>query len=167
MTNATHLAASYLLAQSSKFAGLELNNNDVLLIVTAGLILDIDYVIGYAMGKKGEAHHNFITHTPFGAFVIWALFSLTFGNQFSMPILALSLLSLFIHLTLDDVSHWFYKLKLQETSKYPQINWAYPITKFGKVDEIEKSPKDFIMKAKANTAVELILISLALFLFLS
>ncbi len=114
-----HLSASYLLTKLSK----KLSLKEILLIVFAGFVLDFDIFIGVALDKS---HHDLITHTPFGAIIVWLILVLIFKNISSFAKL-LTLTSLILHLILDEIGYWFYVLKFQTIVNQPQISWLYPL----------------------------------------
>ena len=59
-----HIATSYLISIGAKNAGFPISSNEILQIVVAGNIMDVDFIIGQFTGKTGETHHQNITHTP-------------------------------------------------------------------------------------------------------
>lgn len=176
MLTGGHVAVSYLVAESARHFGLPLTNTEVLGIVIAGNIVDLDFLLGFLNGKTGEAHHQNITHTPIGVFSIWLGIDLLFH-----PFLYLSLsllVIMMIHLVLDDIGYWAYKAKLYKSAVNPQINWLYPLTKFH-TDQLMKNNKaglllrnkDVLKYYLFNTwpifLLEIILIVTALVVFLS
>ncbi|KKP34626.1 MAG: hypothetical protein UR23_C0035G0013 [Candidatus Roizmanbacteria bacterium GW2011_GWA2_32_13] len=58
MLTGGHIAISYLLAESPKLFGLTLSNNEIILIIISGNIVDLDFLIEFINGKTGEAHHQ-------------------------------------------------------------------------------------------------------------
>ncbi len=118
-----HLGASYLLTQLAKPFKKKLLKKEILLIVFAGIILDFDIFAGMALDKS---HHDLITHTPFGATIVWLILILIFRNISSLAKL-LILASLLSHLVLDEIGYWLYCLKLQTIINQPQISWFYPL----------------------------------------
>jgi len=167
MTTASHLAAGYLIAQSTRLLGHSPTTSEVQMIMASGVFVDLDYLVGHAIGKRGESHHNFITHTPLGTFVTWVLLALFLKPYLSAISMLFALIAMITHLILDDASYWFQKLGFQEFTKTPQINWGYPFTKFSPKDPKEKTFYEFVFKQKANTITEIVLISSALLLFLT
>lgn len=168
MLTQAHIASSYLLSQAPALIGKPLTSPEVIIIIVAGNILDIDFVIGSFLGKKGDDHHNFITHTPIFVLIVWAISFVLFFQYLSQLTWILTLISVFLHLFLDDIGYWFCKLGWQQISKYPQINWFYPITSF-KIRNYEYSInpliKNYFSKAPANAILELVLILFSLLVF--
>lgn len=162
-----HIAASYLIAKSGEMIGIPLSNNETLLVVAAGNILDLDLLIGSVIGMKGEKHHNLPTHTPLGAIFIWVVWLLTFGGFFSVATNLLIFFALFIHLILDDMGYWFCKLGWQKISKSPQINWLFPFKRnyFKESTGNIKALANYTNKARVQFIVEKILIIVALLVF--
>ncbi len=151
-----HIAASYILAQSPRLFGYEPSSMDLFKIIVFGNVLDLDLLVGFVTGKRGDQHHDLITHTPLFAIVAWVVFSYFF--DFNILILA----SLLLHLILDDIGYWFCKLGLQEVSSYPQINWGYPFTTFTSKEKRVAGNKmiisNYLKKAKANVVLEIVLL---------
>lgn len=166
MLTGGHIAASYLLTQGAKSFGVPLTENEVLSVVVIGNIVDLDLFVGFLTGKTGEAHHQNISHTPIGAVIFW-----TIANVIVHPPIALSMVflaALFLHLVLDDIGYWAYKLKLYKSLVYPQINWLYPIAKYHK-NELMKNNKTvlkyYLFKTWPISILELVLIVIALATF--
>lgn len=170
MLTGGHIAASYLISQAAKSFEVSLTNNEILAIIIAGNIPDVDFLIGFVTGKTGEAHHQNITHTPVGIFLIWLTIIFVFKTSFILSLLLL--IALLIHLVLDDIGFWAYQLKLMTTPVYPQINWFYPLTKFHK-NKLMRSNKRVLKYYFFNTRpvflteVSLILVALMVFLWSS
>lgn len=168
MLTGGHIAASYLLAQSAKSFGLPLTGNEILGVIAAGNIIDLDFFAGFITGKTGEAHHQNITHTPLGVIFIWTGINLLFSptTYFSL----LLLISMFLHLIMDEYGYWIYRLKLYKSVVYPQINWLYPFTKYHK-HELMKSNKSvlnyYLFKTWPISLTEAVLILVALAVFLT
>ncbi len=166
MLTGGHIAVSYLLAQTAKSFGLPLTGNEVLGIVIAGNIIDLDFFAGFITGKTGEAHHQNITHTPLGITAIWMVTNLLFHPSIGLSLLLLTAMSL--HLIMDEVGYWAYKLKLYKAVVFPQINWLYPITGFHK-HELMKSNKNvlnyYLFKTWPISLTELVLIVVASVIF--
>ena len=74
-----------------------------------------------------------------------------------------------LHLVMDEVGYWAYRLKLYNAVVFPQINWLYPITGFHK-HELMKSNKNvlnyYLFKTWPISLTELALIVVALIVFL-
>jgi len=65
MLTGGHIAISYLLAETPRLFGLTLINKEIISIIIAGNIVDLDFLIGFINGKTGEAHHQNLTHHCF------------------------------------------------------------------------------------------------------
>ena len=161
-----HIATSYLIVEGARNIGVDLNNEQILLIILSGNVLDVDFLVGLFNGKKGELHHQNITHTPVGALIVGLL--LVFIFQINVILAALIFLSLFIHLFLDDLSHILSVLKIYKKNGETQINWFWPITKYPdrKVMTSNKEIlKYYLTKAWLIASLEIICIAIALFCF--
>ena len=90
MLTGGHIATSYLLAQTAKSLGLPLIGNEVLGIIIAGNVIDLDFFVGFFTGKTGEAHHQNITHTPLGIILIWVGIHLLFRPSVMLSALLLA-----------------------------------------------------------------------------
>ena len=156
MTTPAHIAFSYLLSQSLSLFGRYPTTSETLAIMVAGNIFDIDYIIGRFLGIKGDSHHNFITHTPIFIITIWLIGLIFFSHYFDHLIWIMILVSALIHLILDNASYWFSKLGWQQISKYPQINWFYPLTPFLKRKQ-QKDSRSFIEVYLSETKINLVL----------
>ena len=137
MLTGGHIATSYMLTETSRFFGLTLTNKEILTIIIAGNIIDLDFLTGLFNGKTGEAHHQNLTHTPFGILLLSVGWYLLFKPSFSLFILII--VSMFFHLVLDEISYWVYKLGFIRTKVNPQINWLYPFRPFPKVELIKNN----------------------------
>lgn len=168
MLTGGHIAASYLISQAAKSFGVQLTNNEILAIIIAGNIPDIDFLIGFVTGKTGEAHHQNITHTPVGIFLIWLTIIFVFKTSFILSLLLL--IALLIHLMFDDIGFWIHQMKFMKTPVYPQINWFYPLTKFHK-NKLMRSNKRVLKYYVFNTRpvflTEVLLIIFSLVMFFS
>ncbi len=166
MLTGGHIAASYLLAETAKSLGVSLTGSDVLGIIIAGNIMDIDFVVGFLTGKTGEPHHQNISHTPVGAFLF--LFVATLILHPSPMVSVLFLMAMFIHLTLDEVGYWGHRVRLYTSPVNPQINWLYPFTPFHK-HTLMMSTKNVLRYYLINTwpvsLTEVLIILIALFIF--
>lgn len=163
-----HIAASYLLAQTAKSSGFPLTDLDIFGIILAGNIIDLDFFAGFLTGKTGEAHHQNITHTPLGIIIVLAITSLIFHPT---PDLSLLLFfSMLLHLVLDDISYWAYKLKLIKAAVNPQINWFYPFTGFHKKQLLKNNIsvlRYYLFKTWPVSLAEMVIIIWGLFIYLS
>lgn len=159
-----HLGASYLLTQLAKPFKKRLFLKEILLILFAGIILDFDIFAGIALDKS---HHDLVTHTPFGAVIVWLILILIFRN-ISLLAKLLTLASLLSHLVLDEIGYWFYVLNLQAVINQPQISWLYPLRPLfdRSVSSSFYSIGSFIWiylnNAKANILLEIIFFGAAL-----
>lgn len=167
MLTGGHVAVSYLLVEPAKFINLPLTNTEVLEIIIVGSIVDLDLLLGFLNGKTGEAHHQNITHTPIGVFTIWLGINLLFHPSFQPSLLLL--VAMMIHLVLDDMGYWAYKVRLYKSVVNPQINWLYPLTRFHK-NQMTRDNKDTLKYYLFSTwpifLLEIILIAIASIVFL-
>ena len=151
-----HIAASYILVKSVELAGFKISGTEILLVLAASFILDFDLLPAQRLRIN---HHDLISHTPLGAFILWLIFIFIAGSYLSPTGQILILLSLLLHLLLDEAGFWLCKLKLQGISREPQITWLYPWAKFPrrKKPEFFKLSffKDYFQKAKANVVLEI------------
>ena len=160
-----HLSAAYLLTQTSK----KLSLKEVLLILLAGIVLDFDIFLGIALNKS---HHDLITHTPFGAIIVWLILIFIFSKSLSGLGKVLVLASLFLHLILDEAGYWLYSLGLQSIINQPQISWFYPLKPL--FDKLISSSFYsiglfvwiYLNNARANVLLEIILFLTALIIFI-
>lgn len=163
----SHIATSYLLAESAKLINVNLSGNEVIVIALSGAVLDLDYLAGRLIGKRGESHHTFITHTPFGVLLLWTAFFILTGGLISLTAKVFVLASLLLHLALDEVPYVFQKLGFQEFTKTHQINWFFPFTKKIKINHQQKQVLDLTLKSKASFALEVLLTVAALYLLIT
>lgn len=158
-----HIAASYILLKSVELAGFKISGTEILLVLAASIVLDFDLLPAQWLKKN---HHDLISHTPLGAFILWLILISLYGNHLSLGGQLLILASFFFHLVLDEAGFWLCRLRLQGISREPQITWLYPLVKFPrrKNQEILKPSflKDYFRKAKANVFSEIILSLMAL-----
>ncbi len=168
MTTLGHITSSYILANASRLIGVSPTDSEILITVLAGNILDLDVFAGVLLKKRGDEHHNFITHSPFGALLIYIPIAILLAYFESYFLLFLIPLAFTLHLVLDDISYWFCRLGLQQISKYPQINWLYPIRK-GRTDNWSPTNRyaiiTYFKNAQANVVLELIFLVVAVLLF--
>lgn len=166
MLTGGHIAASYLLAETAKSLGVPLTGSYMFGIILAGNIMDIDFFIGFLTGKTGEAHHQNISHTPAGGLIFWIVVNLIFH-----PTLVISLLLLIVmlvHLILDEIGYWGYRLKIYRSPVNRQINWLYPFMPFHKF-KLMMNTKNVLKYYLVNTwpiaLTEVVIIFIALFIF--
>lgn len=166
MLTGGHIAISYLLTEAPKLFGLTLTNKDIVTIIIAGNIIDLDFILGLFNGKTGESHHKNLTHTPFGILLLYVGYFLLFKPSFLLSILII--ISMSIHLILDEIGFWAYSLGLIKTKINSQINWLYPFRPFLK-KKIMTNNKDvlkfYLFKAWPIALLELIFIIIALIIF--
>ena len=166
MLTGGHIAALYLLTETLRLFGLTLTNKEIIAVIIAGNIIDLDFLTGFFNGKTGEAHHQNLTHTPFGILLLSAGWYLLFKPSF--PLFILIIVSMFFHLVFDEIGYWVHKLGFIRIKVNPQINWFYPSKPFSKVELIKsnkKSLKFYLLKAWPIALMELILIITALTIF--
>ena len=162
-----HISASYLLAQTSLLLGTPLSNQEQIFVMAAGYVLDLDLLFARIFVKREAYHHLLPTHTPLFAVTISILGYLLFRNIFSNQAILLAVCALFLHLVLDDIGYWFYKLGWQRISTIPQIFWLYPFDKRRKhfVNSWQNSTTQtnaetlelYLTKAPVNVILEVIL----------
>jgi hypothetical protein len=163
-----HIATSYLITEGAMFSGVPLSNSQVLGTILIGNLPDIDFLTGFITGKKGERHHQNITHTPLGNIILWILITLIFKTSYYFSFILW--VTLFSHLILDDIGHWFYKLKLHKYPVGQQINWLYPITKFSNhtmPETYTESLKIYLTKAWPTALLEILIIVVTIFVLIS
>ena len=166
MLTGGHVAISYLLAETPRLFGLTLTNKEIISIIIAGNIVDLDFLLGFVNGKTGEAHHQNLTHTPFGISLLYFGWYLLLQPSFLLSILIIA--SMFLHLVLDDVGYWTYKLGFTKVEINPQINWLYPFKTFTKIKMMTNNKevlRFYLLKAWPIALLELILIITALIIF--
>lgn len=157
---------SYLLAETPKLFGLTLTNKEILTVIIAGNIIDLDFLVGLFNSKTGEAHHQNLTHTPFGILLLYFGWYLLFKPSFLLSILII--ISMLFHLVLDEIGFWGYKLGLTKIKVNPQINWFYPFRRFPKIEMMTNNKEVlwfYLFKAWPIALMELILIIIALIIF--
>lgn len=168
MTIAGHLAASYLLAQIPRLAGMPLDGHQTLMVLIAGTVIDFDAIPLILKGRIGEQHHALFTHTPLGIFITWTVFRLLTGHIYPPIVHVLMILSGLIHLALDDSGHWLCRLRLQKISRNPQITWFYPLKKpiinrFRQDGNISGIVLQYIALARASILLETGIVILGLY----
>ena len=168
MTTLGHITSSYILANASRLVGLSPTDSEILITILAGNILDLDVFAGVLLKKRGDEHHNLITHSPFGALLIYIPIAVLLAYFESYLLLILIPLAFLLHLVLDDISYWFCRLGIQQISKYPQINWLYPV-KQGRTDNWVTNNRAAIItyfkNARVNVVLEGIFLVVAVLLF--
>jgi hypothetical protein len=168
MTEAGHIAGTYILTQVPRFFKYDLTTSEILLVVGAGSILDLDFIFGTMKGMKGDEHHDLVTHTPIAAFILWLLFILTLGYKFSIIVRLMLLAALMLHLFLDEAGYWFNKLVFIKTKEIHQINWYYPAKKFTHNRQRTKNNYEVIrsyFSKRANVVFEVGLVIVAVLLY--
>lgn len=166
MLTGGHIAASYLLAETAKSFGVLLTGSETLGIIITGNIIDLDFFVGFLTGKTGEAHHQNISHTPAGILLVWIIANLLFHPSFTVALLLL--ISMCIHLVLDEIGYWAYRLKFYKSPVGPQVNWLYPITPFHKRKLIMNTKdvlKYYLFNAWPISLTEMAMMLVALFTF--
>lgn len=161
MLTPSHIASSYLLAQIPGLFGLPLTGLEIGVIIFAGNVVDIDFVVGMLFGKKGDDHHAFVTHTPIAVIAMWAVALMFLSDQLRPSVWLLSLCAGLLHLILDDVGYWFYRWGWQKLETPPQIDWFYPFQKLlrrpyegSNINLVRK----YISEGRVNVIVEIFLI---------
>lgn len=160
-----HLPASYILIKSANLLGYHTSFTEGFLILAAGIVLDFDLLTS-RLSKK--THHDLFTHTPLGVFLIWFAFVIIFGGNLSLVGKVLILLSLLLHLLLDELNHWVYFWKTKKTDKLFEINWLYPLTKFKDRPAAQKLTSflcDYFREDKANVLLETAVTAIAALFF--
>jgi hypothetical protein len=158
-----HLGFSYLLAQLAGWWGVELSAREVILVVITGSIVDIDLFVTFFV-KKGVSHHNFVTHTPLGAFLIWLALIVGWGAYFSLLVSILLLAALLGHLALDDLGYWLSHWGFQNVPEYPRTNWLYPFRKYNNIgilkrlSDIRTFKDKYLKAARASNICEIALV---------
>jgi hypothetical protein len=162
-----HIATSYILGETLKGVGVPITNPELVIMVIIGNLPDIDFFAGYITGKKGEAHHQNITHTPLGVFGVWLLAIILLKPT---TLIALAYLaSILLHLVLDDFGYWLYKLKLVHMKMDPQINWLFPLRPYSShslIISTKKVLKHYLFSAYPISLLELAISLIAILLFL-
>lgn len=163
-----HLASTYILIRAAEGLGFRLSPLETLAVLFSGLVLDFDMVPSQLLRRH---HHDLFTHTPFGSLVLWLIFVFIPGIPLSADAKVLILLSLWLHLVLDQAGYWLCRLGLPGVSQESQITWQYPRRPFPKrqkgAGRLRPSFfRDYWQKARANVAAEIFLSAFALLLFL-
>ena len=168
MITGGHVAISYLIAEDAKFLGVPLNGNQVLGIVLAGNLPDVDFLVGLVNGRRGELHHQNITHTPLGVFLIWLVILVLFKPDLAFSFILLA--SMVTHLFIDDLGNIAAKLGIYQQVASPQINWLYPFTSYSKHQLIRNNKevlKHYLVKGWPIATIEVVLILVALAVYLA
>ena len=167
MITGGHIAASYLIAEGSKALGVPLDSNQVLGVVIAGNLPDLDFLVGLVNGRKGEQHHQNITHTPIGVLLMWLVIVILFKTWSGLSLVLL--VTMIAHLFLDDLGHMAAKLGIYKRVANPQINWLYPFTPYSN-HKLIMGTKDvlrhYLVEGWSVAVLEGTLIILALIVFL-
>ena len=125
MSPAGHTAIAYLVSQSPRLKGKRLKINEILFILLAGNVFDLDYFVPSLFGFPRGTHHLFPIHTPLGGIFIFGILYLLFKKRFSKRIFSLAGIAMALHLVADDFGHWLCLLGV-ENFVSPQIFWLYP-----------------------------------------
>jgi len=132
MLTSGHIAASYLISQSSATNRKLLTRKDILFIILCGNIFDFDFFLPPLFGFPGGVHHDFPIHTPLAGFIIFSVLFFTLRRKFSKRVLVLAGLAILSHLILDDLNYFIGLLGLDHgDAVLPQIQWEYPFN-FGR-----------------------------------
>ena len=125
-----HTAFSYLISQLPRLRGKILSSKEVLFVLFAGNIFDLDLII-YPLffGQSSVGHHFFVTHTPLAGLILFALFWIFLRGIFSKTAIYMAGLAMLGHFVMDDISYWFSFLGLVKCTQ-PQIFWLYPVSLF-------------------------------------
>jgi len=178
MLTTGHIAASYLISQSTQKNRQSLTAIDILFVILCGNIFDLDFVIPPLFGIPGGIHHSLPTHTPLAGLIIFALLYLALKNKFSKRVFVLAGVAMLSHLLLDDLNYFLGLLGLDKGSAtLPQIQWEYPFN-FGRkqslIDAIryyQQNPTNnaevlnIYLKSKL-LVIEIVTIIIALFVLL-
>ncbi len=161
-----HISFTYIIiVLASWIFNIETTLQQTVLILIFANIIDFDYLIGRIFGKKGETHHSFITHTPFGILILWGIFSFTLFKNTSVELKAILLATMLFHLVLDEIQYILYKAGIQPETPHKQINWLYPI-KTHKPKQMErKRAKEIVKKMGPLFISETAIILIAIILF--
>lgn len=162
-----HVASSYLLTKSASLIGIDFSFSEVLAVVVAGNLPDVDFILGFFTGKKGELHHQNITHTPLGILILLAVVFILFNTPFALSLFLA--LSMFLHLILDDLAHLLSRMRLISGKVNPQINWLYPFTKYKKnklTISNKETLKNYLTKAKVVFYFEAFLVVFSFVVFI-
>lgn len=162
-----HLGLSYLISQSPGLLGKKLSTKEVIFLLVAGYILDLDLFI---TGLAGVNHHYLGVHTPVFALYLGLLLYFLLRGRISKTSSFLVFPVLLGHLVLDDIAYWFHVLGWQAWSQFPQIDWLYPfavqgVTDFSQLNFLEII-RFYIIKAPVNAVLEAVLVLVALFVFI-
>lgn len=167
MITGGHIAVSYLLSESTKLFGVTLTNKEVIGVIIAGNIVDIDFITGLISGKTGELHHQNVTHTPIGTILICVGINFIFNPGIILSILLL--IVMLMHLILDDIGYWMRCLGLYMPTVHSQINWLYPLTQFREGKLVKDNTivlKNYLLKAWPVALIEIFLIAIAIIVFI-
>lgn len=116
------MSAGYLIAQKSKK---ELSKLELGVILFSAIVLDFDLFLPDLFGFPAGMHHYFPVHTPMAGIIIWLVMMIFLKDKISKTVKWLSLITIFSHLALDDLSYWISIMGIGDKIR-PQIFWAYP-----------------------------------------
>lgn len=165
-----HTASSFILAESTRLIGYDPTTREVLLTMAFGNLLDVDFFIGTFFGRHGDSHHDYFTHTPLFAVVLWTFFILAAGSSLSPTLRVLLLLSLLLHLAFDEISHRLAMLTGKKSHKRTEINWFFPLKPFTRSQKVvthDRQLLSYITRAPLSVLLEIVFTALALYLFLN
>jgi len=179
MLTTGHIAATYLLSQSTAKNRQVLTSKDVLFVIICGNIFDFDFILPSLFGLPGGIHHSLPIHTPLVGIIIFALLYLVLKNKFSKRVFILAGIAMLSHLILDDFNYFLGLAGLDHGSAVlPQIQWEYPFN-FGRKLPLLDAIHYYQQNPTSNTEVlsvylksklfviEIITILFALFAFIS
>lgn len=163
-----HLAFSYLLIKLMQGLGGVFSWMDIMAIMVAGSMLDLD-IIGSLWLKRGVSHHRFFTHTPAGIFLLWLIFVFLIQGYFSWMVLLVALAAAWSHLVLDSLGGWIVGT-LPGLENYGLINWAYPwrrrLASLTISRNLSRLNRSYLKADAINKDIELVLMLAALVVFL-
>ena len=83
-----------------------------------------------------------------------------------MEIKVLLLITMMIHLVLDEIQYILYRAGIQPDTPHKQINWLYPIQKHKPKQLERKKAKEIAQKMKPLLISESVIILIAILLFM-
>jgi len=119
-----HTAVDYLIAKKSRQ---KLTLKEIVLVVVAANIFDLDFFLLTILGITGGQHHYYLGHTPLIGLIYWLIIYLAFRHKFPRQIFVLVALALLSHLVIDDFSYWLTLVGLEKDVS-SQVNWFFPFT---------------------------------------
>lgn len=178
MLTTGHIAASYLISQSTAKNRQALTSKDVLFVILCGNIFDFDFILPSLFGLPGGIHHSLPIHTPLAGIIIFTILYLVLKNKFLKQVFVLAGITMLSHLVLDDFNYFLGLIGLDHGGAVlPQILWEYPFN-FGRklplLDAFyyyQQNPTsnaevlDIYLKSKLFI-IEIITVIAALFVFL-